>query len=329
MNLTYQFPPLRRSTSSSTSQTNPLISAFGKSKPPAVAVPNQRPGYPQPLTAGPPGQRHRQSATIRPTTTQMENNAWANAQPNSAYSSLNTQQQSPWSNTYIAEGTPNIYANGYNLPHAYLVKNTFAAPAAYYINPTAPSKVIDTLPPKSVAQYYPQGIPANMSGYYTPLFDKTKKQMDRVSAEAEVLEHKKRDDINEWFYSGQRRFATMTTEDYITELEELEHPNPYGPIAPPKKDAGPGPIIKKPFTVEEINAMPLEKAVAPLLNNAFGTMLSYAAEGVSSRKKLSGWVVAPADQIDDTQEGNRSLFGEDWGMPPRMVRSRTLQRSFA
>jgi hypothetical protein len=259
----------------------------------------------------------------------MENNVWANAQPSSAYSTFNTQQQSPWSNNYIAEGTPNIYANGYGLPPAYIVNNTHAAPAAYYINPTAPSKVIDTLPPKSVAQYYPQGIPPNMSGYYTPLLDKTKKQMDRVGAQPEVLKRKKREDLDEVFYSSQRRFATMTTEDYITELEELEHPNPYGPVAPPKKDAGPGPVIKKPFTIEEMEAMPLDKAVAPLLNNAFGTMLSYAAEGVSSRKKLSGWVVADADQIDDTQEGNRSLFGEDWGAPPRMVRSRTLQRGLA
>jgi hypothetical protein len=314
--------------SSSTTQANPLLSAFGKSKPPPVAVPNQRPGYPQPLTAGPPG-RHRQSAASRPTANKMENMAWANAPPSSSYSAFNTQQQSPWSNNYIAEGTPNIYANGYGLPPAYFVKNTQAAPAAYYINPTAPSKVIDTLPPKSVAHYYPQGIPPNMSGYYTPLLDKTKNQMDRIGVSKEVLNRKEKEDLDEWFYSGQRRFATMTTEDYITELEELEHPNPYGPIAPPKKDAGPGPVIKKPFTIEEMEAMPLEKAVAPLLNNAFGTMLSYAAEGVSSRKKLIGWVVADGDQIDDTHEGNRSLFGEDWGAPPRMVRSRTLQRSFA
>jgi hypothetical protein len=241
-------------------------------------------------------------------------NTWAASQSKPAHDAFNAQKKSPWTNNYIPYGTPNIYSAGCPLPAAYVVNDTQGPP---FNNPLAPTKVTDTLPPAAVAQYYPQGFPTNMIGAYTPMSYKKQKDIDNLTATPAEREKKRKDAVDNLFYSGQRRFATMTSEDYITELEELHHQS-YGPISPPNKDVGPSPAVKKSYTVEEIVKMPIEKVMAPIMNVAFGTMLSYAMEGFNSRRALSGWVPADPNQIDDTPEGNKSLFGEDWGAPPSL-----------
>lgn len=316
LNFAYQFPePLN---ASSTSQINPLFGAYGSSTSQPAPGLVARPGYPRPLTAGPPGQRQQQSITNRPGIQQMDS-TWAPTQSASASGTFNAQKSSPWANNYIPCGVQNIYINRQAaLPVGQVVQN----PQGTTNNPMAPTKVIDTLPPNAVVQYFPQGIPSNMNGTYTPLSYNTQKHIDKLSTTIEEQEKKRNDAIDDFFYSGQRRFATMTSDDYITELEDLHHKSlpVYGSNAPPNKEVGPGPVHNKPYTVKEMEKMPIAKAMAPIMNAAFGTMLSYATEGLSSRKALSGWVVADPDQIDDTPEGNQSLFGEDWGAPPQLRR---------
>ena len=59
--------------------------------------------------------------------------------------------------------------------------------------------------------------------------------------------------------------------------------------------------------------MSLAEAFKPAIDGLFGTMLSYAESSDRSRMKLSGWVTGPSDYIDDSVQGNKSCFGEDWG----------------
>lgn len=325
----WHFPPPTTKTSSA-SQANPLFGAYANPTPQAMPAPTVRRGYPQPLTAGPPGPRQSFSSNRASTqpgpqpSTQPLGNIWASSQANSTHDGWNTQaksqQKSPWSNNWYHPTVQNIYyqIGFYNsLPPPVLVKQV--APPNI---PTAPARFVDTLPPQSVAQYYPQGIPANMLGTYTPMTGKKLRQMESLGCTPAEMDKKEKDAVDEFFYSGQRRYATMTSDDHITELEALQHSvNTLGAIGPPKKGGGPGPVVQQPWTVEEMDHLPLSKTMLPMINAAFGSILSYATAGGSSRKALSGWVTAHPDQIDDTPEGNKSLFGEDWGAPPTFRQS--------
>ncbi|KAG9228300.1 hypothetical protein BJ875DRAFT_435552 [Amylocarpus encephaloides] len=319
-----QFPPPGLQAPSA-AQDNPLFGAHSSAALQSQA-PTYRaapPGYPQPLTAGPPGQRQASITSNRQASNPNSiENLWAD--PSSAFSiseSSNLQIESssirgPWQNSYPPTAS-NIYFTGTaQLPQGVL---TSPKPARKLGEPIQTKVIVDTLPPDVVAKYYPYLIPADMTGKYTPLSEPEQKKLDAVTWSAGHRAAQKARDLDDWFYMGQRRYVTMDGADFVNELEDRQRLSSisYGPIAPPKKTFPPGPAMQREITPGQMESMSVSDATKPLLDAAFGTYLAYAETGPSSRKYLSSFVPSPKWQIDGTENGNQSCFGEDWGAPPK------------
>ncbi|EHK97597.1 hypothetical protein M7I_6649 [Glarea lozoyensis 74030] len=314
-------------------QTNPL---FGAYNPLASQQPNRGhpPGYPQPLTAGPPGQRQATVATTRTATNNLESLWNQSESSNSVYGGSAVQMQplpmaadSPWQHGWQPQ---NIYTTGQSQLPAGIIAGAYPGPNR--ADPSAVKPMNDSLPPDAVAKYYPRGIPSDMTGHYRPLPEAKQKALDRVGHDAGRKIADSSRDFDDIFYSGQRRYATMKGEDFITELEDRQraNANPFGPIGPPKKIFPPGPALKKEITPEEMARMSIAEAAAPMIDAAFGSLLAYAEKGPESRKYLSGFVEAAPWQIDSTDKGNETMFGEDWGgrQPKRFGRDSRHQTRF-
>ncbi|KAF4628588.1 hypothetical protein G7Y89_g9565 [Cudoniella acicularis] len=313
----YQFPPPGFPGPTST-QANPLFGTYDAPASRSSTTRTHPPGLPPPLAAGPPGQRQFPSAASR--AGQNAQNIWGASQSVTAFSANNAysvesrasqawgdQEQSTQAQQY------NIYIHGGAiLPNATLAP---LPPPPNFNNREAPIKIFDTLPPEAIKQYYPKGLHNTITGTYTPMSEENQRKIDELDMSAKEKRAKMNEHLDEWFYSGQRRFATMTGEDYINELEQRAA-NPYGPIAPPKT-SGPGPASLKPITNDEIKNMTTGQAARPLLDAAFGTMLGYAESGPTSRKARSGFETPPKWQIDESEKGDQTMFGEDWGAPPK------------
>jgi hypothetical protein len=230
--------------------------------------------------------------------------------------SISIPSDSPWQNAVPAP-PHNIYATGQAQLPAGIIAGAYPGPNR--ADPCAVKPVNDSLPPDAVAKYFPYGIPSDMTGHYRPLPEAKQKVLDRAGHEFGRQVADTARDLDDDFYSGQRRYATMKGEDFITELEDRQraNANPFGPIAPPKKIFPPGPALKREITAEEMEKMSIAEAAAPMIDAAFGSLLAYAENGPESRKYLSGFNEAPAWQIDATEKGNETMFGEDWGRPPK------------
>ncbi|PQE15058.1 Pyrimidine-specific ribonucleoside hydrolase protein [Rutstroemia sp. NJR-2017a BVV2] len=289
----YTFPP-----PGLTSTTcNPLYGSYSGStrptrEPMSARVPS---GYPQPLTAGPPGQRSYASA--RQNTTYIDD-AWVQEQSTQSQNShANLNPTSPWqaSKTYVEQ---------------------YTAPApAYTSNVPASMHTSDSLPLSEIAKYYPNGFPNNMTGNYTRLASEAQRQVGLLPAETpEQARARKQKEMDDWFYAGQRRW-NMTTEDHVKDIE-YRAPNPFGPIGPPSKssfsDNRPLPGI----TIQEMNKKTIPEVIAPMLDATFGNLLALAAESKESGSTYScKYAKSPEWHIDASERGNDSFFGEDWGIP--------------
>ncbi|CAG8957396.1 hypothetical protein HYFRA_00010822, partial [Hymenoscyphus fraxineus] len=321
---TYQFPPPGLQAPRA-AQTNPLLGAQTAVTLRPAGHRSHPPGYPQPLTAGPPGQRQ---ANPRATPTPLEN-IWNTTQSdytsNTSHDPLsgNTRLSPFWPNYYAAVVTSNVYATGQcQLPAAIRAERKNSKDLnSRYIDPFAPKPINDTLPPDAVAKYFPWGIPSDMTGVWQPMSDENQKKIDGLELTPTELIARSQRELDDNFYYGQRRYATMDGEAYVAELEERQNAaiNPFGPIAPPKKVYPAGPAATPQISVEEMEKMSIAEAAKPGLDAAFGTLLSYRyiEQGPTSRSHLSQFVTAPKWQIDDSEKGNQSLFGEDWGAPPK------------
>ena len=138
----YQFPP-PGFTNSSASHANPLYGAYNSTTSQTSAF-SRPPGYPQPLTAGPPGQRQYPGGPSKLNATYIEN-IWEAEGRSSTYNSFgNPETTSPWSRTY-----PNT------------AKQAAAQPvAANQYAMDDHTKPLDTLSLADAAKYYPNGFPA-------------------------------------------------------------------------------------------------------------------------------------------------------------------------
>lgn len=307
----YQFPP-PGFTGPSKAQINPLFGAYSRSTAEPLRGPANRPGYPAPLTAGPPGQRQYQGAANKSNTVHTDN-PWASDTRTSAFNSYadnNALTTSSWVDSHNMMPAQPFIAQSIVPPHNGGGCN---------------SNLVDTLPVPVASKYYPRGIPTDMTGATTPLPYLTQRKMGQIpnDPEPQTMQEKKAkkmEELDNWFYDGQRRFATMSADDHIKDLEERKRAcaNKFGPIGPPAKKNLPA-TKKEPFTAEDMSRMTVADAAAPLLDAAFGTLLSYGTKikAPDTAKVLSKFEPSPAWQIDDTDKGNTSFFGEDWGPPPK------------
>ncbi|TAQ85477.1 hypothetical protein B7494_g6196 [Chlorociboria aeruginascens] len=281
LNRSYRFPP------PGLPNPNPLLASTSDSslRPP--------PGYPQPLTAGPPGQRQYSNKHS------CNENLWSDQEPQ-----ISTWPKSSTEIMDFPQSTPSITYPGY-IDH---------------------TKCHDTLPMAVVSKYYPHGYPSDMTGNYTRLSLDMQKKMGQIPNDDLNLDQKKAKDAEEvkgWFYTGQKRYG-MTINEHINDLRDRVDVNHFGPIGRPKADTN---IDKEPLTRERIESMSADEAIKPLIDGVFGSLLEYAEDSPTSRKTLSGFIKETPDLVDKNRAGNNSFFGEDWGAPNRFHQSRRNQSS--
>ena len=133
----YQFPPLGL-TSSPASQLNPVYGATHI----ITSAPSRPPGYPQPLTAGPPGQRQYLGGPSKVNNNYMEHMWVREARSPTNHSFGNPEVTSPWSCT----NTSKPAASQPEAANPYVIDD--------------PTKPFETLPLDDVAKYYPNGFPS-------------------------------------------------------------------------------------------------------------------------------------------------------------------------
>ena len=315
LNRAYRFP-LPSTVDPSKPQANPLFGAFSpstmkSSKDPAC----HQPGYPAPLTAGPPGQRQFQG-TANKAHGSYPDNSWGpdpQSSVSNPYGGASAQAKKLWT------GAPNT-------EHAEHYTYQSAVPSSRSKGGWS-SVILDTATVPVVSKYYPRGLPADMTGNIVPLSHATQKKMGMIpdDAEPQTAEEKsarKAKGIDDWFYGGQRRFAGMSATDHIREYEErrLGSVNPFGPIG----SGSTKPLLPAqhaPLSVEDINKMSVAEATAPLLDAVFGSMLTYATRtnGPDDPRVLSKYEISPDWLLDTSENGSKSFYGEDWGPPPKKI----------
>ncbi|RFU34459.1 hypothetical protein B7463_g1852, partial [Scytalidium lignicola] len=237
-------------------------------------------GYPQPLTAGPPGRRQ-----------------YVRGLSNNIHS-RNTSVSTPVPSTNVRKQQ----GLAISLPALEVVDS---------------KRALDTLPIPLASKYFPYGLPGDMSGKFKPLSVTIRKQIEQSSAEnIELYERnddlKKAREIDEWFYSGQIRLS-MTADDYIQDMENFQKVSQWrsinGLLGLADKSTE-----KKPLTLGELNRITVADSAAPFLDAAFGTLLSSAYRIPSSAGTLSNFRPALPNQIDFGEGGNSSFFSKDYRM---------------
>lgn len=311
LNRGYQFPP-PGFTSTTNAQSNPLYQACGPSTQTSTDYAQSRSqGYPQPLTAGPPGQRQYQGLNKAPALSQVEQLWTSDGRTTAVNSTTNTSAQS---SSPIDES--DRMTESLHLAQQYGLGGSGQAEI------TARQRPLDTLSMDVIARYYPYGFPSDMNGQYNALTYLNQRAIglipdDPIPHDEAGKRAKLQTDLGDWFYSGQRRWG-MSGTDHIIEREEAQQrqaQNPFGPIGPPSK-------LKKmdlTCTPAEFNNKSPTDLAAPLLGAAFGSLLSYADSNTGSRKHLSNMTASSPFLLDSTETGNQSFFGEDWGAPPKKV----------
>ncbi|APA15818.1 predicted protein [Sclerotinia sclerotiorum 1980 UF-70] len=286
----YTFPP----PGISNAAYNPLYGAYAGANGHSRDSGHHRgvPGYPQPLTAGPPGQR---SYTNNRQNSNYSEEAWTQDQVVVKQNShTNTGAISPWQE-------PKVTNEQY----------TAQAPA-----PAPSARATDTISMQEASRYYPHGFPADMTGRFTRLSIDVQKEMGLLVDEEtpEQARTRKQKEKDEWFYAGQKRW-NMTIQDHITEIET--YANPFGPIGPPTKktlvsDNRPLPGI----TISEMQKKTIPEVIAPMIDGALGNLFAIKAQQEEGNSTLPfmRYTKSPDWHIDTSPRGNDSFFGEDWGV---------------
>jgi hypothetical protein len=259
-----------------------------------------RSGRPQPLTAGPPGQR--QNASLFTTgISSAQGIQVGSSQLSNMQSTPGFPSNSPWA----SQSRSNMFTSV----------------------PMEHSNIRDTLSIEEVRKYYPNGFPKDMTSRYTRLpglIDENRPGM----TEGEIKTEK----TNKWFHAGLTKL-NKTANDHVADMEKrnynLNHGlHPQHRLHTGNLDEYGNPLTLKdfvataePLTVEEIAAMPWSEVAAHLTAPVFGNLLNLADQRPipNNLSTLSRFVPSPAWAIDNTEQGNQSCYGEDWGTAPKRV----------
>lgn len=165
-----------------------------------------------------------------------------------------------------------------------------------------------------MSKYYPNGFGPNFQygGKCEELDEDTKlSNMGLADNSLEAKQSRRAKKLDEWFYSGLGRLD-MTITDHIVELENRDKG-----ITPsvPRVDMANREIL----SVEEIRAKTDAECAAPLINNLFGTLMAYSDNAVqpTNRRIMSKFVLSPDWALDTSEEGKKSIFGDNWVAPPK------------
>ncbi len=227
----YEFPP--GPPHSTNTQANPLYGAYSASTQPFsnTSVP---PGYPKPLTAGPPGQRlfpanlsaqanssNQQYAGISSSQTASSREQYygmssaqgdlANQQyfrNTTAQANPNSQQIPGYLSAQVNATREDVYGSRYGQGAA----SNFPAPSPWATKKSGfdhgvRTKIVDTISPEDAMKYYPNGLPPNMTGAWAPMSDESKRQMKMLPPLTPQEEKaKQEEELNDQFEYGSRRY---------------------------------------------------------------------------------------------------------------------------
>ncbi|KAK4125055.1 hypothetical protein N657DRAFT_351041 [Parathielavia appendiculata] len=195
-------------------------------------------------------------------------------------------------------------------------------------------KVQDTLPPGRLQQYFPGGFPSNYDGRHKPI---TEDWHTRQPAADDELMHETFSDrttqINRNFYAG--------TEGLVRNMEQIVRDHNYRRLenkvgviggererlrgSHTERQGADGKMQPPVLSVEEVNNMDDADAMRPLLNMAFATLLRYKEESESDGSVHDAlprsFIPAEDAWIDHTEEGNKSFFSEPKEDTPRKKKS--------
>ncbi|KAK4043827.1 hypothetical protein C8A01DRAFT_12687 [Parachaetomium inaequale] len=298
-------------------------------------------GPPQPLKAGPPGQR-----AFKPTTLESASRSLRveDQLPPALY-----QSRSPIGFQYNLDANilptfdddhDGIEGAGRQVqlplderhhgavsrhPHEFTGFGRLATPSPFDTVPEALDggrrKVHDTLPPEKIKHYFPGGFPSNYDGRHKPVPDdwhtKYPTAEDRFMQETFSERMTK---INRNFYAG--------TEGLVRNMEQIVRDHNYrclenkvGVIGEERERlrgshierlGADGKVQPPALSVDEVHRMSEADVAKPLVNMAFATLLSYKEESESGASASNAWPsgFTKADDawVDDTEEGNTSFF---------------------
>ncbi|OBT39707.1 hypothetical protein VE00_09892 [Pseudogymnoascus sp. WSF 3629] len=319
------------------------------------------PGYPQPLTAGPPRQGQNSVAFNRLAWTsgnsqladasqqfqspqvEKQHSPWNNQSPSfeKQHSPWNNQpppvekQYSPW-NTQSPPAEKQYSPWNTQSPPAekqYSPWNNQPQPAERQYSPwnntngnfnqqsrpfssTGQNHIRDTLSLEDMSKNYPNGFGPNFqyNGEHRELDEDTKlSYLGLADDSLEAKQRRKAEKLDEWFYSGLSRLH-MTTTDHIVELENRD--KGFVPSAPRANMAN-----REVLSLKEIRDKSDSACAAPLIDNLFGTLMAYSdnAAQPTNRRIMSKFVQSPAWALDTSEEGKKSIFGDDWVAPPKRL----------
>lgn len=293
----YRFPPPGLSCSS---QPNLLATGHSQQRMSDSKLPNEqvftdqrqqmRSGRPQPLTAGPPGQRQ------NPSYNSMGANSQQSGQPGGS--------QLPYHQLPLTLPPNSPWQHGYQM-------NQFSYSSEH-------NKIGNTLPLSVVAKYYPNGFPADMTGDYTLLSAAELQKYAGITTEPQMTEAEiRRKQQDKWWYSGVRKF-NKTVEEHLGDLETRELDRKNG-LAPQRPASPPLMSDDKILSIKDLQEMSEPDVAGPILSAVFGSLLGYADQVITPTNKgmMSRFTSVPAWAIDFNEKGNESFFGEDWGQPPK------------
>ncbi|KUJ14103.1 uncharacterized protein LY89DRAFT_152889 [Mollisia scopiformis] len=302
LNREYQFPPPGIS-GPSVPQSNPLLGPEGRGYQEAPPLPSRPYGYPQPLTAGPPGQRQARPSLITNTIVAQDNTAPSRWEGSDWYNSMGTHQAS---NTWGYQQAAQIPGQPTPVPVADLDK----------YNRYQPVKVVDTMPDTEAHKYFPYGLPPTFGHQYKQLSRKDQSTMDIASGLPERESSVSKEQVlDDWFYYGQRRMWGMSMDDHTEEMRKrlVARETTFGAFPPPPRKKFTESVIPRKVTAKEMDQMSVGEAAAPILGAAFGTLLSLHDKGIGSASEYSGFGEPDPDWVDSNPKANGSMFGEDWG----------------
>jgi hypothetical protein len=310
LNRSYRFP-LATAVDPPQPQANPLFGAFSPSTMrPSNDPPRGPPGYPAPLTAGPPGQRQYQGTMNR-------------AQPACPDADWRPGPQIPAFNSYAGTPAQSSSAPSEVQDTQYMPPYTFQSIVPTNDARKCKSFLVDTLDSSAISKYYPGGLPPEMNGNVRPLPSKIRREMDVASGDlsaenAAEISARKTKELEDWFYDGQRRYIGMTGADHINEHEErlLETVNPFKPLGRRPREPHPS-VQTNPISAEEMEKMTVAEAAGPLLHAGFGSLLTYLTptDAPDTSRVLSRFAPSPAWQLDESADGNKSFYSQK--SPPK------------
>ncbi|KAK3363641.1 hypothetical protein B0T25DRAFT_596974 [Lasiosphaeria hispida] len=321
-------------------------------------------GTPQPLTAGPPGQRQFRPSTfdaaIRALSLDPENSPLESSASNLGFQP-NSDTISTYSHPFTGEDSgpfgsvrrwaldaQTVFLN----PHASASRgtsspafsNSYSRPVtmAPVANPEDKEKraIHDTLPADRIRQYFPKELPPDYSGRHCPVADNwyemyplSEKKFPQTSPEA-ISERQRK--INRAFYAGTEGL-TKNTDRVARDHDNCCLKNKIGVIGEGRERFKTSSAEKKGYdgkpnlphlSVEDAVRMDHRLHAEPLLNMAFATLLKYkepTSADLTGLTPHSNFMEVDPAWVDDSEEGNCSFFDKPKPEQPR--RKRMVKRA--